>query len=52
MSEELTPGEEIRELIIKAQNLITEAEVIADREGCEFDLNIGGYGMGGWYSST
>lgn len=42
---------EIAILLAKAQKLVHEAESIADEYGLEFDLDIGGYGMGGVYYS-
>lgn len=42
---------EIEVLLDQAQKLVYEAESIADEHGLEFDLNIGGYGMGGTYYS-
>ncbi|WYN05003.1 hypothetical protein ISREJYDI_CDS0037 [Pseudomonas phage UNO-G1W1] len=41
----------IAALTTEAQNLVYEAESIADEYGLEFDLDIGGYGMGGTYYS-
>lgn len=38
-------------LLEQAQKLVYEAESIADEHGLEFDLDIGGYGMGGTYYS-
>jgi hypothetical protein len=32
-----------------AEAAVEEAEAIADATGICFSLNIGGYGMGGWY---
>lgn len=43
--------ERIAKLTNEAQSLVYEAESIADEYGLEFDLNIGGYGMGGTYYS-
>lgn len=42
---------EIAILLDQAQKLVYEAESIADEHGLEFDLDIGGYGMGGTYYS-
>ncbi|ATN92844.1 hypothetical protein QGX11_gp081 [Pseudomonas phage PPSC2] len=42
---------EIANLLNQAQNLVLEAQTIADEYGLEFDLDIGGYGMGGTYYS-
>lgn len=42
---------EIATLLEQAQNLVYEAESIADEHGLEFDLDLGGYGMGGTYYS-
>lgn len=41
----------IEELTSQAQQLVWEAESIADEHGLEFTLDIGGYGMGGTYYS-
>lgn len=43
--------EEIAVLLNQAQKLVNEAEIIADEYGLEFDLDVGGYGMGGTYYS-
>jgi hypothetical protein len=43
--------EKIAGLVNDAQALIWEAENLADEHGLEFDLDIGGYGMGGTYYS-
>lgn len=42
---------EIAVLLDQAQKLVYEAESIADEHGLEFDMDIGGYGMGGTYYS-
>lgn len=42
---------EIAKLITQAEALVYEAESIADEHGLEFDVNFGGYGMGGTYYS-
>lgn len=42
---------EIAGLLEQAQKFIWEAESIADEYGLEFDMDIGGYGMGGTYYS-
>lgn len=39
----------IAEKIRIAENAIKEAETIADEAGVGFSLDLGGYGMGGWY---
>lgn len=41
--------QEIYKLVNQAQGLIDQAVAIADEYGVGFDVNIGGYGMGGWY---
>lgn len=41
----------IEELTSQAQQLVWEAEALADEHGLEFTLDIGGYGMGGTYYS-
>ncbi len=41
--------EKIGKLIAEAGVLVSEAESIADAAGVGFSLDIGGYGMGGWY---
>lgn len=43
--------EKIATLISQAQDLVWEAEGIADEYGLEFDMDLGGYGMGGTYCS-
>ena len=43
--------EKIAKLISEAESLVYEAESIADEHGLEFDVNFGGYGMGGTYYS-
>lgn len=43
--------ERIDKLIEQAEKLVFEAESIADEHGLEFDVNFGGYGMGGTYYS-
>lgn len=43
--------EKIAKLISEAEGLVNEAESIADEHGLEFDVNFGGYGMGGTYYS-
>lgn len=42
---------EICKLLAEAETLVGEAENIADEYGLEFDVNFGGYGMGGTYFS-
>lgn len=42
-------SKKIAELIAQAQAAINEAESVADASGVGFDLDLGGYGMGGWY---
>lgn len=44
--------EQIAELTSLAGEAINLAESIADRHGLEFDLDLGGYGMGGTYYSA
>ena len=39
----------IAELIAAAQALIDEAETVADANEVGFSINVGGYGMGGYY---
>ena len=41
----------VSKLVQAAQAAITEAEAIADAHDFGFSIDIGGYGMGGWYSS-
>ena len=43
--------EKIAGLLSEAQNLVWEAENLADEHGLEFDMDLGGYGMGGTYYS-
>lgn len=47
----LEAAKKIEELTSQAQQLVWEAESIADEHGLEFTLDIGGYGMGGTYYS-
>lgn len=42
---------QIAKLISDAGSLVSEAEDIADEYGLEFDMDLGGYGMGGTYYS-
>lgn len=42
---------DICKLLAEAETLVGEAENIADEYGLEFDVNFGGYGMGGTYYS-
>ena len=42
---------QIANLLAEAQNLVHEAEAIADEYGLEFEMDLGGYGMGGTYYS-
>lgn len=39
----------IAELLKQAQELVNEAETVADQTGVLFNINFGGYGMGGSY---
>lgn len=41
--------EQIAKLLSQAEELVREAQAIADDTGVTFDLDIGGYGMGGYY---
>lgn len=54
MSEEINNSEDARKkinsLLSEVGNLVGEAEELADKYGLEFSVNIGGYGMGGWYT--
>lgn len=43
---------QIAKLISEAQSLVYEAEALADEHGLQFDMDIGGYGMGGTYYSA
>jgi hypothetical protein len=40
---------QINELVTQAQCLISEAEALADEHNVGFSMNLGGYGMGGYY---
>jgi hypothetical protein len=40
---------QIEALIDQAQKLVWEAEEIADEHGLSFSMNLGSYGMGGYY---
>lgn len=42
----------IAEAVSIASAAVSLAESIADRHGLEFDLSLGGYGMGGTYYSA
>jgi hypothetical protein len=49
----LTPKEAsglIAEQLKIAQRAVSEAEAIADASGQSFSMDLGGYGMGGWYT--
>lgn len=39
----------ISDLIKQAQDLVYQAEAIADENGVSFSMNLGSYGMGGYY---
>lgn len=39
----------ISDLIKQAQELVNQAESIADENDVSFSVNFGGYGMGGYY---
>lgn len=41
--------QQIAKLLSQAEELVREAQAIADDTGVTFDLDIGGYGMGGYY---
>lgn len=43
--------EKIAKLVAEAQDKIWEAEALADEHGLEFEMDLGGYGMGGTYYS-
>ena len=43
-------NEKIATLLQTAHAAVTEAEVISDAHGTGFNMGLGGYGMGGWYS--
>lgn len=40
---------QIEELLKQAQAIVYQAESIADEHGLSFSMNMGGYGMGGYY---
>jgi hypothetical protein len=42
-------SKKIAELLAQAQKLVWEAEVIADENDVGFSMDMGGYGMGGYY---
>ena len=42
---------EIASLLDLAQKFVWEAESVADEYGLEFDMDLGGFGMGGTYYS-
>lgn len=42
-------SKKIAELIAQAQSLVSEAECVANESGVGFSMDLGGYGMGGWY---
>jgi len=49
----LTPKEAsglIAEQLKIASAAVSEAEAIADATGQSFSMDLGGYGMGGWYN--
>jgi hypothetical protein len=39
----------IAEILKQAKELVLEAQIVADQTGISFDINMGGYGMGGTY---
>lgn len=41
--------ERIAKLIAEAESLVQEAVAIADEAEVGFEINFGGYGMGGYY---
>ena len=45
-------SKKIAELIAQAQKLVYEAENVADESGVGFSMNLGDYGMGGYYEPT
>lgn len=45
-------SKKIAELLSQAQSLVSEAESIADASGVGFRIDMGGYGMGGYYEPT
>lgn len=40
---------QISTLIAEAQTLVNEAESLANEHDISFSMNLGDYGMGGWY---
>lgn len=45
-------SKQIEVLLSAAQDLIYEAEALADEHEVTFSVNFGGYGMGGYYDPT
>lgn len=41
---------EIYKKLARIKELVKECEVLANKYKIDFSLNVGGYGMGGWYS--
>ena len=41
--------EQISVLVQQAQDLVYQAEALADEHNVGFSMNLGGYGMGGYY---
>jgi hypothetical protein len=49
MTDKREQTKQIELLLSEAQQLIYKAEAIADEHGLSFSMNMGGYGMGGYY---
>jgi len=45
-------SEVIAKKLAEAQKLVTECETIANENGVDFRMNLGGYGMGGYFIGT
>lgn len=52
MTDKKEISKQIEELLSQAQALIWEAESLADDNEVPFSMNMGGYGMGGYYDPT
>lgn len=45
-------NQRISDKLEQAQKLVSEAEEIADEFNIGFSMDLGGYGMGGWYEAN
>lgn len=52
MTDKREISKQIEALLSQAQDLVWEAEALADEHEVGFSANFGGYGMGGYYDPT